>query len=31
MKRGGHYMVLDAIADFRELTDIKIKAAPPAC
>ena len=30
MKRGGHYMVLDAIAD-RELTDIKIKAAPPAC
>src|SRR5678816_3934807 len=25
-KRGGHYMVLDAIADFRELTDIKIKA-----
>jgi deoxyhypusine synthase len=26
MKRGGHYMVLDAIADFRELTDIKIKA-----
>jgi deoxyhypusine synthase len=26
MKRGGHYMVLDAIADFRELTDIKIRA-----
>ena len=26
MKRGGHYMMLDAIADFRELTDIKIKA-----
>jgi deoxyhypusine synthase len=26
MKRGGHYMVLDAIADFRELTDIKIEA-----
>ena len=26
MKRGGHYLVLDAIADFRELTDIKIKA-----
>jgi deoxyhypusine synthase len=26
MKRGGQYMVLDAIADFRELTDIKIKA-----
>jgi deoxyhypusine synthase len=26
MRRGGHYMVLDAIADFRELTDIKIKA-----
>ena len=26
MKRGGHYMTLDAIADFRELTDIKIKA-----
>ena len=26
MKRGGHWMVLDAIADFRELTDIKIKA-----
>ena len=26
MKRGGRYMVLDAIADFRELTDIKIKA-----
>src|SRR5207237_195353 len=26
MKRGGHYMVLDAIADFRELTDVKIKA-----
>jgi len=26
MKRGGHYMVLDAIADFRELTNIKIKA-----
>jgi deoxyhypusine synthase len=26
MKRGGKYMVLDAIADFRELTNIKIKA-----
>src|SRR5437764_627284 len=26
MKRGKPYMVLDAIADFRELTDIKIKA-----
>jgi deoxyhypusine synthase len=26
MKRGGHHLVLDAIADFRELTDIKIKA-----
>jgi len=26
MKRGGHYMTLDSIADFRELTDIKIKA-----
>ena len=26
MKRGGHYMTIDAIADFRELTDIKIKA-----
>jgi len=26
MKRGARYMVLDAIADFRELTDIKIKA-----
>src|SRR5215207_9369380 len=26
MKRGGHYMVLDSIADFRELTDIKIAA-----
>ena len=26
MKRGGHYMMIDAIADFRELTDIKIKA-----
>ena len=24
-------MTLDSIADFRELTDIKIKAAPPAC
>ena len=26
MKRGGSYMTLDSIADFRELTDIKIKA-----
>jgi len=26
MKRGGHYMTMDSIADFRELTDIKIKA-----
>jgi deoxyhypusine synthase len=26
MKRGGHYLTLDSIADFRELTDIKIKA-----
>src|SRR3546814_18421357 len=26
MKRGGHYMTLDSIADFSELTDIKIKA-----
>lgn len=26
MKRGGHYMTLDSIADFRELTDIKVKA-----
>jgi deoxyhypusine synthase len=26
MKRGGHYMTLDSIADFRELTDIKIAA-----
>jgi deoxyhypusine synthase len=26
MKRGGHYMTLDSIADFRELTDIKINA-----
>jgi deoxyhypusine synthase len=26
MKRGGRYMTLDSIADFRELTDIKIKA-----
>src|SRR5688500_19303302 len=26
MKRGGHWMTLDSIADFRELTDIKIKA-----
>jgi deoxyhypusine synthase len=26
MKRGGHYMTLDSIADFRELTDVKIKA-----
>src|SRR5437763_3368365 len=26
MKRGGHYMTLDSVADFRELTDIKIKA-----
>jgi deoxyhypusine synthase len=26
MKRGGHFMTLDSIADFRELTDIKIKA-----
>jgi deoxyhypusine synthase len=28
MKAGKPYMVLDAIADFRELTDIKIKAGP---
>lgn len=28
MKAGQPYMVLDAIADFRELTDIKIKAGP---
>lgn len=28
MKDGKPYMVLDAIADFRELTDIKIKAGP---
>src|SRR5437868_10312217 len=28
MKRGGQYMTLDSIADFRELTDIKIKAGP---
>ncbi|QMW21955.1 1,9-bis(guanidino)-5-aza-nonane synthase [Sandaracinobacteroides saxicola] len=28
MKAGAPYMVLDAIADFRELTDIKIKAGP---
>lgn len=28
MKEGKPYMVLDAIADFRELTDIKIKAGP---
>ena len=27
-KEGKPYMVLDAIADFRELTDIKIKAGP---
>ncbi|MBA3835243.1 MAG: deoxyhypusine synthase [Pseudomonadota bacterium] len=26
MKRGGHYMTLDSIADFRELTDVKIEA-----
>ena len=26
MKRGGHWMTLDSIADFRELTDIKIEA-----
>jgi deoxyhypusine synthase len=26
MKRGGRYMTLDSIADFRELTDVKIKA-----
>ena len=26
MKRGGHYMTIDSIADFRELTDIKIAA-----
>ena len=26
MKRGGRYMTLDSIADFRELTDLKIKA-----
>ncbi|MFL6859818.1 MAG: 1,9-bis(guanidino)-5-aza-nonane synthase [Sphingomicrobium sp.] len=26
MKRGGHYMTLDSIADFRELTNIKIQA-----
>ena len=26
MKRGGHYLTLDSIADFRELTDIKVKA-----
>jgi deoxyhypusine synthase len=26
MKRGGHYMTIDSVADFRELTDIKIKA-----
>jgi deoxyhypusine synthase len=26
MKRGGHYMTMDSIADFRELTDIKIEA-----
>jgi len=26
MKRGGHYMTMDSIADFRELTDIKIAA-----
>jgi deoxyhypusine synthase len=25
MKRGGRYMTMDSIADFRELTDIKIK------
>ena len=25
-KRGGHWMTLDSIADFRELTDIKIQA-----
>jgi deoxyhypusine synthase len=26
MKRGGHYLTLDSIADFRELTQIKIEA-----
>ena len=26
MKRGGRYMTMDSIADFRELTDIKIEA-----
>jgi len=26
MKRGGRYMTIDSIADFREMTDIKIKA-----
>lgn len=26
MKRGGRYMTLDSIADFRELTDVKIEA-----
>jgi deoxyhypusine synthase len=26
MKRGGHYMTMDSIADFRELTEIKVKA-----
>jgi deoxyhypusine synthase len=26
MKRGGRYMTLDSIADFRELTDVKINA-----
>src|SRR3990172_11036254 len=25
-KRGGHWMTLDSIADFRELTEIKIQA-----
>jgi deoxyhypusine synthase len=28
MKAGKPYMMLDAIADFRELTDIKVKAGP---
>jgi deoxyhypusine synthase len=26
MKRGGHWLTMDSIADFRELTEIKIKA-----
>src|SRR5438270_6965720 len=29
MKRGGHYLTLDSIADFRELTQIKIEAGTP--